>query len=449
MNLHTPLTPLVGLLLCGSLHAASDSNWPQFRGPQAGGVSASAAPVRWDIASGQNVRWQATIPGLGHASPIIWGDRLYIATAVRPGAKGELKLGNYGDGASFKEKQKHEWRLLCFDKNTGQLLWDKPGHEAVPRQERHTKASHCNSTPATDGTRIVAIFGSEGLFCFDMDGKPLWHRDLGKMDAGPWDAPTLQWSFAGSPVLHEGKVIVQCDVLSEQFLAAFDARDGRELWRTPRQEVANWCSPTIATHAGKGQIIVNGWKQIGGYDFATGRQLWTMAGGGDIPVPAPVVAHDLAFFTSAHGSFRPLRAVRLDATGNITPPEVGATNQSVVWCHPRLGSYLQTPIVVGSLLFSCDTAGVLTCVDARSGRLHYSERLGTGGQSFTASPVAAADQLYFSTEGGDVFVVAVTEKFRVLATDSVGGPCLATPAVSDGVIYFRTAEKLVVIGAKK
>lgn len=449
MHHHTTLTPLVGLLLCGSLHAASDSNWSQFRGPQAGGVSGTAAPTRWDIASGQNVRWQATIPGLGHASPIIWGDRLYIATAVRPGAKRELKLGNYGDGATFKEKQKHEWRLLCFDKNTGQLLWDKPGHEAVPRQERHMKASHCNSTPATDGTRIVAIFGSEGLFCFDMDGKPLWRRDLGKMDAGPWDAPTLQWSFAGSPVLHEGKVIVQCDVLSEQFLAAFDGRDGRELWRTPRKEVANWCSPTIATHAGKVQIIVNGWKQIGGYDFATGRQLWTMADGGDIPVPAPVVAHDLAFFTSAHGSFRPLRAVRLDATGNITPSEVGATNQSVVWCHPRLGSYLQTPIVVGPLLFSCDTVGVLTCVDARSGRLHYSERLGTGGQSFTASPVAAGDQLYFSTEGGDVFVVAVTEKFRVLATGSVGGPCLATPAVSDGVIYFRTAEKLVVIGAKK
>lgn len=445
MKLH----PLVGLLLCGTIHAASDANWPQFRGPQAGGVSAGVAPTRWEVGTGENIRWQVPVPGLGHASPIIWGDRLYLATAVRPGAKAELKIGNYGSGASYKEKEKHEWRLLCFDKATGKILWDKPGHEAVPRQERHTKASHCNSTPATDGRCIVAIFGSEGLFCFDMEGKQLWRRDLGKMDAGPWDAPTLQWSFAASPVLHEGRVIVQCDVLSEQFLAAYDVKDGRELWRTPRQEVANWCTPTIATHAGRTQIVVNGWKQIGGYDFATGRQLWTMAGGGDIPIPAPVVAHELAFFTSAHGKFRPLRAVRLAAAGNITPEEVGATNQAVVWCHPRLGSYLQTPIVVGPRLFSCDSTGVLTCVDARTGRLHYSERLGAGGQSFTASPVAAANRLYFASESGEVFVVAASEKFRVLATGQVGGPCLATPAVSDGAIYFRTTEKLVVVGGKK
>ena len=154
------------------------------------------APTTWNLDTRQNVRWIRDLPGLGHASPIIWNGRIYIATAVLPGAKPALKTGIYGDGQSYEEKEPHQWRLLCFDQTTGNLLWDKLGYEAVPRQQRHTKASHCNSTPATDGQRVAAIFGSEGLFCFDMDGRLLWHKDLGKMDAGPWDVPTLQWSFA-------------------------------------------------------------------------------------------------------------------------------------------------------------------------------------------------------------------------------------------------------------
>jgi len=435
------------LVLCVSASAASDSNWPQFRGPNAGGVSENPAPLVWNVASNENIGWQTPIPGLGHASPIVWGDRVYLATAVRPGAKADLKIGIYGAGDSYKEKEAHQWRLLCLDKSNGTILWNKLGLEAVPRLERHTKASHCNSTPATDGRRIVAIFGSEGLFCFDMDGHPLWRRDLGKMDAGPWDAPDLQWGFASSPVLHDGRVFVQCDVLSGQFLAAYDANDGHEIWRTVHKDVANWCTPTIAAAAD--QVVVNGWKQIGGFDIATGKLLWELSGGGDIPVPAPLIAFDMAFFTSAHGKYRPLRAVRLDARGNITPPEVEATNSAVVWCHPRLGSYMQTPIVVGPLLWSCDWMGVLTCVDARTGRIHYSERLGKGGRAFTASPVAAKNNLYFTSEEGDVFVVPAQESFQVLATNKMDGSCLATPALSDGTILFRTTENLIAICSTK
>lgn len=194
------------------------------------------------------------------------------------------------------------------------------------------------------------------------------------MDAGPWDSPKLQWSFASSPLLHDGKVIVQCDVLSEQFVAILDARDGRELWRTPRQEVANWCTPAVAEANGRTQIVLNGWKQIGGYDFVTGRSLWTLSGGGDIPVPAPLIVADWAYFTSAHGSHRPIRAVRLGAAqGNITPPDIADSNAAIAWCHPKLGSYMQTPIVIGPLLWSCDWQGILTCVDRTSGELRYSD----------------------------------------------------------------------------
>ena len=440
----------LGLCLVGSLARGADENWPRFRGPDGAGLSASDAPTTWDVPSGRNVRWQADVPGLGHASPIVWRDRVYVATAVRPGQKSEVKVGVYGDGDSFQEKEPHQWRLLCFDARTGRTLWDRLAHEAVPRQERHTKASHCNSTPATDGRHLVAIFGSEGLFGFDLEGRRQWHQDLGRMDAGPWDVPTLQWSFAGSPLLHDGRVIVQCDVLSTQYVAAFNAADGRLLWRTPRHEVANWCSPALAVRPAGTQIVLNGWKEIAGYDFANGRRLWTLNGGGDIPVPTPLVRDGLAVLTSAHGQYRPLRAVRLDAArGDITPPDMAATNAAIAWSHPRLGSYMQTPIAVGSNLWSCDWVGVLTCVDLRTGEKRYSERLGGGSLAFTASGVASRDRLYFTSESGLVFVVPAAPAFSVLATNRLDGLCLATPAVAGGTLYFRTTAKLIAVGSPR
>jgi outer membrane protein assembly factor BamB len=428
---------------------ATGSDWPQFRGPHASGVSEQSAPERWDAATGQNIRWQTPIPGLGHASPIIWKDRLYVATAIRPGQKADLKIGLYGDGDSYKEKESHQWRLLCLDKATGRVLWDKLEHEAVPRVERHTKATHCNSTPATDGKHIAAIFGSEGLFCFDMEGKLLWHKDLGKMDGGPYDAPSLQWGFASSPVIQDGKIIVQCDVLSGQSLAAFNAADGKELWRTKREDVATWSTPLVVVSPGRAQVVVSGWKHLGGYDLASGKELWSMREGGDVPVASPILSGDVAIMTSGHGKYRPIRAVRLDAAGDITPTEMGATNQAVLWCHPRKGNYLQTPIVVGDKVWGCSNDGIVSCFDRKTGNILYEERIGNGAQGFTSSPVAAGNRLYFTGEQGETFVLPTTSTFSVVATNKLGGICLATPAVADGRIYFRTTEEVVAIGAAK
>ncbi len=445
---HLSCVRLLPVILLPMVLPAAE-NWPQFRGPGGRGVAERSAPTTWDVATGENVRWSTEIPGLAHASPIVWGPHVFLTTADRPGPRPTVKVGVYGSGDSEKEKDPHQWRLLCLDRATGKVVWNKLGHEAVPSQERHLKATHCNATPATDGTCIVAIFGSEGLFCFEMDGTPRWRVALGKMDAGPWDSPKLQWSFASSPVLHDGKVIVQCDVLSGQFVAVFDARDGREVWRTPRQEVANWCTPAIARVGGRTQIVLNGWKQIGGYDFATGAQVWTLSGGGDIPVPAPLVVGDWAYLTSAHGAWRPLRGIRLAvARGDVSPPAVDATNEAVAWVHPKLGSYMQTPIVLGDRLWSCDWQGILTCVDRVSGKLHYSERLQRAGQAVTASGVAAGGHLYFTSETGDVFVVPAQGDFAVAAKNALGAPTLATPAVADGTLYFRTTERLVAVGAK-
>lgn len=435
---------LLGLLGAGG---AVRGEWSEWRGPNASGVDDQVPLVTtWSVAEGTNIRWTAPVPGMAHASPIVWRDRIYVATAVRPG-QAELKVGLYGDGGSADDHIEHEWRLLAFEKASGKLVWNQLAHAGRPKLQRHTKASQCNSTPATDGTNIVAIFGSEGLFCFDLSGKLRWRKDLGPMAAGKlYSPPALQWGFASSPLLREGLVVVQCDVVSEQFVAAFRVSDGSEVWRTPRKEVGTWCTPIY--DRAEGQVILNGYRHIGGYDLATGKERWHLSDGGDNPIPTPILAHGLVFLTSAHGKHRPMRAVRPGAKGDITPADISETNAAIAWVHPRQGAYLQTPIVVGDLLYSCHDTGVLTCFDARTGKIHYSERLSGGSQGFSASPVSDGRHLYFAAELGDVYVVPAGPKFSVAATNSLGAICMATSAISDGTLFFRTQQQLVAIGQK-
>lgn len=420
--------------------------WPQYRGPSASGVNATQAlPSTWDVVTGENVRWHAPIPGMAHSCPIIAGDRVYVATAISQ-QDADLKVGLYGDIASAADDGTQEWRLMALDKSTGKLLWNTLALSAVPRVKRHTKASHCNSTPATDGHHIVAIFGSEGLFCFDTDGKLLWKADLGPMDSGYFASPTAQWGFGSSPIIHDGKVIVQCDVQLGSFLAVFDVKDGSELWRTPRTDVPTWGTPTIVTSKDTTQVVANGWRETAGYDFASGTKLWTMNGGGDIPVPTPIFAHDLIYITSAHGSWRPIRAIHPEARGDISPEDPGKTNTSIRWAHGRKGNYMQTPIVVGDLLFACNDIGVVTCFDAKTGTIHFSERLSRVGQGFTASPVSDGTHLYFASELGNVFVVAAEKKLRIVGVHPLPETCMSTPAIADGLLFFRTRHRLVAIG---
>ena len=427
---------------------AAGHDWPQYRGANASGIGEGApVPVTWKTETLENIRWQTPIAGLAHSSPIVWGDRVFVATAVKPG-RADLKVGLYGDIASVTEKEPHQWRLLALDKATGKVLWDTLAIEAIPRVQRHTKSSHCNSTPATDGRRIVAVMGSEGLFCFDMDGSLVWKKDLGPMDSGYYSVPSAQWGFGSSPVIHDGKVVVLCDVQKDSFLAVFDLADGKELWRTRRDDVPTWGTPAVISAADRTQIVVNGWHHTGGYDFATGKELWKLNGGGDIPVPTPITANGFVYLTSAHGNFRPMRAIRLDATGDITPADPGATNASIAWAHPRQGNYMQTPIVVGDWVFSCFDPGIVTCFDARSGTIHYTERLSRAGEGFTASPVSDGRNLFFTSELGKVFVVPAAASFSVIATNELGETCMASPALSDGMLFFRTREKLVAIGEK-
>jgi len=432
---------VVSLVPCARLSA---QDWPSYRGPKASGVAEGhALPERFDLAKGEHVRWRTPVAGLAHSAPVIAGERVFLTSAVRKGAPAELKVGLYGDPSEVEQEGEHDFVVLALDKQTGKVLWERTAWSGTPKHSRHPKSSYAASTPATDGKHLVVHFGTEGLYCYDPDGTLLWKRDLGDCDAGPYNMTGVEWGYASSPVIHEGKVLVQCDVLSQGFIAAFDVASGAELWRTKREpEVSTWSTPTVDVRADRAQVICNGYKHIGGYDLATGKELWKLVGGGDAPVPAPVVVGDLVLITNNHGR-GPVYAILSAAEGLIDPE-----SEAMVWWHPNGGNYMQTPLVYGEELYLCSDAGILACLDLATGEQHYRERLGDGSTGFTASLVAGDGKLYATSEEGTVLVVAAGTSFEVVARSELGETCMATPAISDGVLYWRTRGQLVAVGEK-
>ncbi len=419
--------------------------WPQFRGAGARGLGSGDPPTKWDVTTGENLLWKTPIPGLGLSSPVIWGERIFVTTAVGPDDQ-DLKVGLYGDISPVNEDKVYSFRLLCLNRATGKVEWSVEAHRGVPKIKRHQKASHANSTPATDGEHVLAFFGSEGLFCYDMSGKLEWQRDFGVLDSGYYVVPQAQWGFGSSPVIHDGRVYLQCDVQKDPFIACLDLKDGRELWRTPRNEVPTWSTPALHSEGGTTQMICNGYRQIAGYDADTGKRLWEFEGLGDIPVPSPVVADGLVFFTSAHGQGRPIYAVRTNVRGDVEVPGAGQSNKQVAWWTSARGNYMQTPLIVGELAYFCFDNGVLTCFRAATGQKVYNERLGGGQTGFTASGVAAGGHLYFTSEEGDVYAVKAGEKFELVSRNTVGEYTMATPAIADGTLYIRGHRHLFAIG---
>lgn len=425
-------------------------NWPAFRGAEANGLAVAKVPVSWnaDAEKGplKNIRWKTPIEGLSHSSPIVWGDRVYVATVVSRAGAAPLKVGLYGAGDPADDDGLQSWVLYCLDKKSGRVVWKTTAYEGKPKTRRHTKATHLNTTPVTDGRRIVLYLGSEGLHVFSMDGKLQWKKDLGTFDVGP-QGYDLQWGVANSPALFENHIVLQCDQKKGSFLVVFSA-DGKELWRTPRDGVSNhsWATPAVFREAGRTQIVCNGWPFITGYDFATGKELWRLKSGGDIPVPTPVSAHGLIYVTNAHGGGAPLYAIRPYASGDISLPANEKSSGGVVWSEPRNGAYMQTPLILGDLLYSCSDRGVLKVYDAKTGALRYTQRLGAGTSGFSSSPVSAGGALFFASEEGEIYAVKPGPEFELLATSQMGEIVMATPAVSNNVLYYRTRGHLVAVG---
>jgi len=422
-------------------------NWPSFRGPSASGImDGYRTPTEWDEGQSQNILWKVQIPGLAHSCPVVWRDRIFVTTSVQDKGESSLKVGMYGDVQSVNEKDIFNWHVYCIDKKSGKILWDRQSYRGEPKVKRHPKSSHANSTPCTNGNYVVAFFGSEGMYCYDMEGNLIWEKDLGILDWGYYRSPSAQWGGGGSPVIYKQMVIVQCDVQKNSFIAAFSLRDGTLLWKTPRSDVPTWSTPTIYGEKENSQIIVNGYRHIGGYDIETGKQIWNMKGGGDIPVPTPVVADNLVYITSAHGRMSPIYAVRLSATGGISLNEEEAHNEHVAWSYSKGGNYIPTPIVYNGFLYCGSDRGILSCFEPKTGKLQYRDRLGPEGAAFSASPVAADGKIYFTAEKGEVYVVQAGPEFKLLGINKMNETCMATPSISQGVLFIRTRNHLVAVG---
>ena len=441
---------MLGFLSLIQVKAENTVNWPQFRGPEASGVAEGVAtPTTWNVPESSNLKWKTPIPGLGHSCPIVWEDRLFLTTAISDKKLDSLKIGIYHEIAPVEKDGVHAWVLYCIDKSTGKVIWERVCHKGVPKDKRHTKSSHANCTPATDGKRVVSFFGSEGLYCHDFNGTLLWKKDFGILDAAFFRVPRAQWGFASSPIIHEGVVLVQCDVLKNSFLAALDLETGKILWKKARNDLPAWSSPAVHGEGAKTQVILNGYRHIGGYGFATGKEIWRFRGGGDIPVPTPVTGHGLAFITNAHGRMAPIYAIKLNSRGDVSLKDGKASSEQVPWSVNRGGAYMQTPIVYGDYFYNCRDNGVLACFEAKTGRLVFQARLGSGFGGFTGSPVASGGKIYYVSEVGDVVVIkAGTPELKILAKNPLGDICLSTPAISDGELFFRTRTQLIAISDK-
>jgi outer membrane protein assembly factor BamB len=443
-----PVAKPIGPPKEGDVTVAAATNWPQFRGPSATGVAdGQQPPITWDVKTGTNVRWKTPIPGLGHSGPIVWGDRVFVTTAVSSGEPDpKVRTGNYGDVESVNDVSEHTWQVLCLDRDTGKVLWTQTAFKGVPKIKRHLKGSQANCTPATDGKRVVACFGSEGLYCYDFDGKLLWKRDLSTIDSSFAIDRQYEWGFGSSPVIHDGLVILQFDLSRDSFIAAYSLEDGSKVWSTPRDEIPSWSTPTVWKNSKRTEIVTNAAQYARGYDPATGKELWRLAKKSEVTIPTPVPADDLIFIVSGNRPIQPIFAVRPGASGDISLKEGQTSNEHIAWSKMRGGPYMPTPIIYGPHLYVCSNAGVVTCYDARTGKEVYRERI--GGESYTAPSVAADGRLYFISEQGQVRVVKAGAQFELLAVNDLDDVCMAPPAISGGTLFVRSQHFLFALGRK-
>ncbi|HLY15932.1 MAG TPA: PQQ-binding-like beta-propeller repeat protein [Bryobacteraceae bacterium] len=429
-------------LLVALISAAAAQNWPSFRGPAASGVADHQnLPATWDAARGTHIKWSTAIPGLAHSSPIVWGDVVFVTTAVSSRPDASFKRGLYGEGDASDDVSPQQWKLLCLDRVTGKLLWDRTAYEGPPKEKRHMKATYANATPATDGKMVVAFFGSQGLYTYDLAGKLLWKRDLGRLNVGAYDLPEYEWGGASSPIIYGGNVIVQCDQQKGSFLEAFDRESGRTVWKVERDELPSWGTPAIYTGGARTELVTNGSNFVRGYDPATGKELWRLGGSSKITAPTPVFSDGLIVVASGRRPEAPIFAIRAGAAGNIT----GDTHW-VAWQKQQRGPYMPTPLIYGGHLYVLGNAGVFDCYDLTTGAEVYRERIPHQGSGFSGSPVASDGRIYLPSEDGDVFVLKAGAHFELLGKNEMGEPLMATPAISGGMMLVRTQHRLWAIG---
>ncbi len=423
-------------------------NWPSFRGNQASGNGdGQFPPLNFDGIKGTNLVWKTFIPGLSHSCPIIWNDRIFLTTALGSDTTARLKAGLYGDVAPSSDLSPHIWRMYCIDKKSGHILWEKKACEGIPHVKRHPKGTQANPTPVTNGEYVIAVFNSEGMVCYDMKGNEKWRRDLGILDAGWFFEEETQWGHASSPIIYKNTVIVQCDRSKDSYIAAYDLKTGNEVWKTEREEISSWGTPTVYNGSERDELITNATKFIRAYNPATGEELWRLSPNSEITVGTPIVMDNLIYISNGYSPMQPVWAIKPGGKGDISIADSLDSGGFIQWRTKRGGTYMPTLIGYKGYLYTLNNNGALTCYDAKTGAKKYRETLKDGG-AFTASPVAADGKLYFTSEEKGVIVVKAGPEFEQITVNPVGEICMATPAISDGRIFIRGEHHLFCFGKK-
>lgn len=442
------LLSLLSICFTGSFVSAD--NWGHWRGPTGNGVAPTGnPPTKWTETA--NVKWKVAIPGRGSGSPVIWDDRVFVVTAVpvpgsetpvaeqidafqRPGRQGGRRRGGAGRNKPTTQLQ---FTVLCFHRNDGKLLWKQIATKATPHESTHQTNGYASASPCTDGQHVYASFGSQGLYCYTMDGDLTWKRnDFGQLSS------RNEFGEGSSPTIAGDKIIVPWDHEGASFLIALNKATGQTLWKTPRDEPSCWATPLIVQHGDGQQIIMNGQNYARGYDLESGKELWRCGGQTERPVASPVADHDLVFVGSGHrGSF--LAAFRLGGSGDIE----GTNN--VAWSIERDTPDIASPLLSGKrLYFHKAKSGAISCLNAETGIKHFSEGRVPGISTTYASPIAAGGHVYMTGRSGTTVVIQDAENFEIVSSNSVGETVDATPAAVGDELFIRGEQHLFCISEK-
>lgn len=430
--------------------AEARSNWPQWRGPLANGVAPEAdPPLEWNET--KNVKWKVKVRGDGSSTPAIWGNQIFVLSAVTTGKKAEVKpaetpapapanppadgdrrrRGSGGSRRSEKPAETYQFLVHCLDRATGKTIWEKVARETVPHEGHHQNHGYASASPITDGKLLFAFFGSRGLHCFDLDGNAKWSKDLGQMQT------RNSFGEGGSPALHGNTVVVNWDDETDNdFIVAFDKRDGKQLWKMPRNDDTTWSTPLIVEHGGKAQVIVNATRKVCSYDLATGKELWSCAGQTANAIPSPVADADTVYVTSGfRGSA--LFAIALGRTGDLTGTD------AIRWSHNQNTPYVPSPLLVEDLLYTTKVnSGILSCFDKKNGKAHYEAERLEGIREIYASPVTAKDRVYVLSRDGVCLVLKKSSKLEILATNKLNDSTDASIVMVGKELFIRGRESL-------
>ncbi len=428
----------LALLTLGS-SASAQTDWPQFRGPTASGIAAATnLPSHWSAT--ENVAWKTSLAGRGWSSPVVWGRRIFVTTVVNKGETEPIKKGLYfGGDRPEPPKSEHQWKVICLDRDTGMIEWEKTVHQGAPQTSIHLKSSYAAETPVADGRHVYALFGSVGVFAFTHDGKDAWSAKL------PPRKTRYGWGSAASPVLHDGRLFVLNDNDEKAELITFNAASGAELWRVDRDEKSNWATPFVWQHSQRTELVIPGTRAVRSYDL-DGKILWSLRGMSSIAIPTPLTGDGLLFVTSGYvgDKLRPLYAIRPGASGDISLKPGETNNAFIAWSNPVGGPYNPSPLHHDGRFYVLYDRGLVSCFDAKTGRTLYDRERLPNGFAFTASPWAADGNIYFLNEDGVCFVIRAGDKFEILHTNKLADDdlCMATPSLTGDRLLVRTAARL-------